>query len=70
MFTLLLTNVTQLMPAMSSEGICDALQPIICTASDEQQQLGTVSVAALVLHKQGACMNGLVASINKDMNIQ
>jgi hypothetical protein len=54
---ILLVEATKLMPAMSSEAFCDALRSIICSASDQQQQLGAVSAAALVLHMQGARMH-------------
>jgi len=36
MFTLLV-EVTKLMPVESSEGFCDAVRSIICSASDQQQ---------------------------------
>ncbi len=58
------------MPVQSSEALCDALRSITCSASDQQQQLGTVNAAALVLRMQGACMHCFKALIHKDLNNQ
>jgi len=46
------------MPVVSSKGFCDALRSIICIASEQQQQLGTVNAAASVQHIHAiSCMH-------------
>jgi len=57
-FTLLI-EVTKLMPVVSSKGFCDALRSIICIASEQQQQLGTVNAAASVQHIHARFMHAL-----------